>query len=216
MTNISLYSQITDGINITQIEDLMRYTDYKGNGIKCHVICPIEACRKKTVCIHKKYVRGRKRRNGESNMKIENDSLMYRKATWYFSNFQTHLEHHQAQVEPENEGSSVSLGGSFNSENVIDEGYELITTEPPGSRSKENSDHSSLDDENIPTMHKSRAHTSNMIMNHPLPVSPLHEVSLQTTSQTMKKDASAAKLQLISTRTEKDSSVKNLIEIFSK
>lgn len=188
--------QITSGINVNQIEHLMKYSNSNGSGLKCQVVYPVESCRTKITCIHKKYVRGGAQKNDKSDVKN-------RKAVWYFSNLKTHLANHQAKPTPQEE-NLMSLSPSDDSENKIIDGYEDIAIMAPNNLPEGNllneNEVSLTRNMNTPS---TRFQPMNTGLNSPLLSSPFMDHSSYATPQN--------KLG----RKRKRSSVKNLIEKFS-
>lgn len=173
----------------------MRYSDSKGTGIKCRVLCPIEVCGKKIVCINKKYVRGGMQKNKKTNAEIGNN--MYRRALWYFSNLKTHLEYHQGQLGSQEE-NLLSLSTSFHNEDQFPGRNELL----PGGASTAHAEGAGLSlNENDDLLHENvftpttRFQSLNTGLKSPLLSSPLSQIK--------------------SSRKDKVSSVQNLIHKFS-
>lgn len=103
--------KVINGIDIDQIFGLMGKSEKLGGGFVCQVLCPVQTCGKRIGCIYKKYNRKAVRKNNK-----ENGNASYRKPSWYFPNFKTHLTYHPEQLRPPDR-DILSLSNSLEYEN---------------------------------------------------------------------------------------------------
>lgn len=167
----------------------MRYPNQNDDEIKCQVLCPIETCGKKTVCIYKKYIRG-----GRKN---QNETGKYRKATWYFQNLQSHLQFHQGQFGTNDEDLFDNLTVSPLNESKITSDYVVLQSGPFNDQDIVEDDN--FEDEDIEAngnTFKSGAHVQTLgsIVASATPPSPLLSHSMEASSKTTPVRKSRGKL----------------------